>query len=185
MKPRAIAILLLLGTLTACSGVQNLPPIEENGRPRAYQLGSGDQLRVIVYGEDLPEEYAVSDAGTISIPLVGTIEARGQSTTQLEGSIASALKTNGIIRVPRVSVAVLSYRPFYILGEVEEPGQYPYQTDMTVLTAAAVGGGFTSRANTKIMSITRTLDGRGKEWRANRSTLVRPGDVIFVHERFF
>ena len=158
------------------------PDIEGEGE---YQLDSGDQVRVHVFGqEELSGTYTVDGTGMISMPLLRTMTARGSTTAQLELAITERLE-KGILRSPSVSVQIESFRPFFILGQVRNPGNYPYVHRMTVLTAVAVGGGFTPRAEQGYVSITRTVGDRPVEGRAERSTLVYPGDVIFVHERFF
>ncbi len=178
----------LLGALAltaACSPLRDLPEVPASDLA-GYQLGAGDRVRVIIFGEEeLTGEYSVSEVGAISFPLIGAVPASGLSTTELESQIFSNLVGKRIVKEPSVSVEVQDYRPFYILGEVEAPGQYPYVADMTVLTAAAIGGGFTYRAKTDEVSLTRTVAGTPIEGRAARNAVVLPGDVIYVHERLF
>lgn len=186
MNYRIWVILFALIGLAACASPgSSLPPLpEESVQP--YRLDSGDQVRVIVFGQpDLSGEFRVSDSGNIAIPLIGAIQARGRATRELEQAITSTILANGLLVNPSVSVEVQTYRPFFILGEVRNPGQYPYVNGMTVSTAVAIGGGFTFRAETNYVSITRQVDGRTIEGRAERNTLVRPGDVIYVFERYF
>ena len=167
-----------------CSSRVSFPPMGP-GVEGDYKLDSGDQLRIHVFGqEELTGAYTVDGAGTISMPLVRTLDARGFTTAQLEQAIVKKLE-QGILKSPSVSVQIESFRPFFILGEVRNPGSYPYVHGMTVLTAVAIGGGFAPRAQKGYVSITRMVGDRAVEGRAERSTLIRPGDVIFVHERFF
>jgi polysaccharide export outer membrane protein len=150
-----------------------------------YYLDAGDQLRVTVYGqEDLSRVYPVSDSGSIAMPLVGSVVARGRTVGQLESSITSALAA-GYLRDPDVSVEVQSYRPFFILGEVRNPGQYPYVSGMTVETAVAIAGGYTYRALRDRAAVTRRLPAETVTARANWDFPVMPGDSITVHERMF
>jgi polysaccharide export outer membrane protein len=138
-----------------------------------------------VFGqEELSASYTVDGAGKISIPLIPAISARGLTTDQLERAISGELEM-GVVISPSVSVQIEAFRPFFILGEVRRPGQYPYVHGMTVLTAVAIAGGFTPRAEKDHVSITRTGPDSAVEAEAERHTLVRPGDAIFVHERYF
>ena len=149
-----------------------------------YRLGSGDKLRVIVYGEqDLSGEFDVTGSGKVSLPLIGQVQAAGLSLDEFESAIASKLK-EGYLTSPKVSVEVLNYRPFYIIGEVDKPGEYPYTSGMNVLNAVAVAGGFTYRANQTQVYITR---GGSEEsaYSASQSVHVLPGDIVRVPERFF
>ncbi len=149
-----------------------------------YFLGTGDKLRVIVYGEqDLSGEFDVTGSGKVSLPLIGQVQAAGLTLAQFEKEVADHL-ANGYLTNPRVSAEVLNYRPFYIIGEVSKPGQYPYTNGMTVLNAVAVGGGYTYRANTDAVYITRG-DGGEVQYPAMQSVKVLPGDIVRIPERFF
>lgn len=151
-----------------------------------YKLGSGDLIRVIVYGQpDLSGEFHVDGNGKVALPLVGAVEAGGKSVSQFEKSIAGALQPD-YLHNPRVSVEVLSYRPFYIVGEVRNPGNYPYTDGMTVINAVAMAGGFTYRAKDDDFTISRSNNSPDAEAEeANQNTKVHPGDVITVPERWF
>jgi polysaccharide biosynthesis/export protein len=150
-----------------------------------YRLGSGDRLRVIVFGQDsLSNSYAVDGSGNISMPLIGIVPARGDTTDSLARAIEAKLR-NGYLRDPKVSVEVEAYRPFFILGEVTTPGQYPYIYGMTVENAVAVAGGFTPRGYRGDVALTRVIDGRQVTGDVPPSQLIRPGDTIVVHERYF
>jgi polysaccharide export outer membrane protein len=159
-----------------------LPPLSGH----EYRLGPGDTLRIITYGEDpLTGEFRVNDQGAIALPLAGTIRAAGRTPHELEDAVAAALKKGDMLRKPSVSVEVATYRPIYVLGEVNKPGQYPYQPGMTVVSAAAVAGGFTYRAVEDYASVVRTVGSDSVEGKASRLALVQPGDVITVFERKF
>jgi polysaccharide export outer membrane protein len=150
-----------------------------------YRLGSGDRLRVIVFGQDnLSNSYSVDGAGDISMPLIGRVRAQGLATAELERTIEARLR-QGFLREPSVSAEVEAYRPFFVLGEVAVAGQYPFITGMTVQKAIAVAGGFTPRAVESSVEITRVIDGRPATFPAPLSFPVRPGDAITVQERFF
>lgn len=149
-----------------------------------YRLGSGDKLRVIVFGEpNLSGEFDVSGSGKVALPLIGQVDAAGLTLNQFEAAMIAKLM-DGYLNNPRVSVEVMNYRPFYIFGEVDKAGQYPYTNGMTVLNAIAVAGGYTYRANTERVFITRG-DGSEQAYPASQAVKVLPGDVVRVPERFF
>lgn len=150
-----------------------------------YVLGPGDKVKVTVFGQqDLSGEFEVDAAGALSLPLIQAVPAQGLTPQQVEKEIASRLEPD-FLRNPRVSVEVLTYRPFYIYGEVLRPGGYPYVNDMTVHNAIALAGGFTYRARTSSVIIRRTKDGVVSEQNSDLDSAVLPGDVIEVRERYF
>lgn len=150
-----------------------------------YTLANGDRLRVIVFGqESLSNSYAVDSVGQISMPLIGSVGAQGQSTRGLEQAIAAKLR-GGFLREPKVSVEVEQYRPFFILGEVTSSGQYPYVNGMTVQTAVAIAGGFQPRADRYVAEVTRVVNGEVVTGRVPFDTPIRPGDTVTVQERYF
>ena len=146
-----------------------------------YRLDAGDKLRVVVYGQEgLTNTYAIDAGGSITMPLIGAVAARGKTPAGLAADIAARLR-NGYIREPSVAVEVESYRPFFILGEVAAPGQYPYVPNMSVESAVAIAGGFSPRAKRDSVTLThnagRTIVPLG--------TPIGPGDTILVGERWF
>ncbi|WP_339777593.1 polysaccharide biosynthesis/export family protein [uncultured Thalassospira sp.] len=150
-----------------------------------YTLGSGDKVRITVFGEpDLSGEFEVSGEGQLSLPLIGTVNASGKTLSTLGTDIESKLK-DGYLVDPKVNVEVMNYRPFYILGEVKEPGSYPYVNGMSVLNAVALGGGFTYRADKDDILIIRGGDESRQPEKATPETIVLPGDIVRVEERFF
>jgi len=152
---------------------------------RDYQLGSGDLLRIVVFGhEDLSGEFEVKGSGHVSLPLIREVKAIGLTLRQFEQAVIDALKPDFLLN-PRVSVDVLNYRPFYIIGEVKRPGSYPYVNGMTIVNAIALAGGYTYRAKEKEVLITRARDAERKQEPADHETVVLPGDVIEVPERFW
>jgi len=172
--------------LTSCAPGADLKPLPPDQAGAAYHLGTGDQVRVITFGGDqLTGEFRINDSGNIAIPLLGSVHAAGLTTGELGDTIASDLQKKDLLKNPSVSVEVIAYRPFFVLGEVTKPGEYPYEPGMTVLTAASIAGGFTYRAFTDYASIVRTSPTGAIEGRASRQTLVKPGDVITIFERRF
>ncbi len=150
-------------------------------RDAPYRLDAGDKLRVVVYGQEgLTNTYAIDAGGSITMPLIGAVAARGKTPAGLAADIAAKLR-NGYIREPSVAVEVETYRPFFILGEVAAPGQYPYVPNMSVESAVAIAGGFSPRAKRDSVTLThnasRTVVPLG--------TSISPGDTVLVGERWF
>ncbi|KAB2847824.1 MAG: polysaccharide export protein [Hyphomicrobiaceae bacterium] len=150
-----------------------------------YLLDAGDKIRVFIYGQpNLSRIYAVDGGGFISIPLIGAVKARGETTYDLERAITVLLAAK-YVRDPRVSIEIAQHRPFYILGEVKSAGQYPYVNGMTVETAVAIAGGYSERANERKVQISRRINGSIERMLVPPDTVVMPGDTVFVRERFF
>lgn len=178
--PRGGTPLPAVAASQGASATPDLPP----DAIADYVLGTGDKLRVIVFGEpDLSGEFDVSGSGNVALPLIGQVRAMGLTLSQFEDA-AEAKFSEGYLNSPRVSVEVLNYRPFYIYGEVANSGQYPYTSGMTVLNAVAVAGGYTYRANSDRVLITRG-DGAEQEYPASQAVKVLPGDIVRIPERFF
>jgi polysaccharide biosynthesis/export protein len=157
------------------------PPFQQG----SYTLDSGDRLRVVVFGQDgLTNSYVVDVSGHIAMPLIGSVSARGLTSVQLAGRIAEALR-QGYIREPHVAVEVEAYRPFFILGEVAQPGQYPYVANMTVETAVAIAGGFGPRGFHKTMIISRNMPSGTLRFEVPNTYRICPGDTVRVQERWF
>lgn len=159
------------------------PALPEGNGP--YTLDTGDKLRIVVFGQDtLSNTYLVDAAGTIAMPLIGAVSARDQTTATLAAAIKSRL-AQGYIREPSVAVEVEIYRPFFVLGEVTYPGQYPFVPHMTVENAVAIAGGFTPRASKSKVTITRKVQGVPARFALPLRYKIRPGDVLTVGERWF
>jgi polysaccharide export outer membrane protein len=151
----------------------------------AYRLDAGDRLRVVVYGQEgLTNTYAIDAGGSITMPLIGAVPARGRTPAGLASEITAKLR-NGYIREPSVAVEIEAYRPFFILGEVAAPGQYPYVPNMSVESAVAIAGGFSPRALRDRVTLTHT-DGSGpRRVVVPLGTAISPGDTVLVGERWF
>jgi protein involved in polysaccharide export with SLBB domain len=150
-----------------------------------YRLGPGDRIRLTVFRhEDLSGEFELDGEGFFAMPLVGEIAAHDVTARQLEGEVESQLSEQGYLVGPQVSVEVLNYRPFYIIGEVNQPGSYPYVNGMNVVNAVALAGGFTYRAGQDDIVISRG-GSNGTSVDAGLTTQVLPGDIIEIPERFF
>jgi polysaccharide biosynthesis/export protein len=179
-----LAALMIMLPLAACSsegsGLPVLGPAAKTDEAN-YKLGPGDKLHIAVVGaDDLTGDYAVGDNGSVSMALIGDIKAKGLTRAEVEKSIADKL-AQGYIKNPKVSVSILTYRPFYIYGEVQKPGEYSYAAGMRVMSAVATAGGYTYRANQNYAVVTRN----GQERRALPDTPIEPDDIIKVPERYF
>ncbi len=151
----------------------------------AYRLDAGDKLRVVVYGQDgLTNTYAIDAGGSITMPLIGPVPARGRTPAGLASEITGKLR-RGYIRDPSVAVEIESYRPFFILGEVAAPGQYPYVPNMSVESAVAIAGGFSPRALRDRVTLTHTDGSGSSRIVVPLGTALSPGDTVLVGERWF
>jgi polysaccharide export outer membrane protein len=151
----------------------------------SYHLDAGDRLRVVVYGQEgLTNTYAIDAGGSITIPLIGSVPARGRTPAGLAAEIAAKLRA-GFIRDPSVAVEIEAYRPFFILGEVAAPGQYPYVPNMTVESAVAIAGGFSPRARRDRVTVTHTDASGTARYIVPPGTSISPGDTVLVGERWF
>lgn len=182
---QGIGLAALAVAMVGCAG--NDAPMEtaSAGQIGEYHLGPGDALRVIVFGEEqLSGEFRVDGTGKVAMPLIGEVSAKDRSTRDLEKEITTRLSA-GYVKDPKVSVEVLNHRPFFILGEVRNPGQYQYVNGMTALSAVAMAGGYTYRAKEDYVLITRGADPKKEIRKAPITTSVMPDDVVRVPERYF
>jgi protein involved in polysaccharide export with SLBB domain len=192
-----LGLVLVVGLVGGCSSSPPPTPVEAaatggaagGGAPlediASYKLGAGDALRVTVFRHpDLSGEFRLDGEGYFAMPLVGEILGGGRTARQVENEVEIALKSGGYLVDPQVSIEVLNYRPFYIIGEVNNPGSFEYVNGMTVINAVALAGGFTYRADQDDIVISRG-GSSGPEVAAAPDTQVLPGDIIEVQERFF
>ena len=150
-----------------------------------YKLGPNDRTRIIVFGQpSLTGEFVLDGNGTLAFPLIGNVPASGMTPAELQRAISAKLDPD-YLHNPSVSVEVASRRPFYVVGEVQKPGSYPYVTDMTVLNAIATAGGQTYRANMGRFYVKRVVDGQTVRVAASQETHLQPGDTVIVRERYF
>ncbi|MBI1359046.1 MAG: polysaccharide export protein [Alphaproteobacteria bacterium] len=150
-----------------------------------YRLGAGDKVKITVFNEPtLTGDVVVDGQGNISMPLIGEVVVKNLTVRELERLIAAKLK-DGWVRDPQVSAEMTSYRPYYILGEITKPGEYPFISGLTVMKAVASAGDFTYRADKKKVFIKSIDSPNEREVRLTPSTLVKPGDTIRIRERFF
>src|SRR5215210_448216 len=177
--------LLMIAAMPLAGCARSPRPVFDEPSGAPYTLGTGDKLRVIVFGQDnLSNVYAVDSTGRISMPLIDFVPVAGLTTQQVERAIEARLR-NGFIREPRVAVEIDTFRPFYILGEVTVPGQYPYVNGLTIQKAAAIASGFTPRGDQYDAEITRQVKGGGVVATVPITYPIRPGDTIVIKERWF
>lgn len=180
-----LAVLSLLGCAQGPLAAASATDAAASRVIEDYRLGVADKVRVTVFGEEsLSGEFVVGGNGKLSLPLIGETQAAGFTISQLQDEISRGYR-EGYLNEPRVSAEVLNYRPFYILGEVEKPGEYPYTNGLTILNAVATAGGFTYRADMRRIFVKRAQGDAEEEFLLTTSTRVAPGDTIRIRERLF
>lgn len=187
---QTLIVLTLVILLAGCQAHTNAR-LEHGSAPHVfadqteYRLGTDDRLRIIVFGQDdLSNIYTVDPSGQISMPLIGAVDVAGLSTVEVESRIGDSLRS-GFIRNPNVSVEVQTYRPFYILGQVGQPGQYAFASGLTITSAVAIAGGYTDRGAKRRAFVTRTIGAETYRAPVRIDTIVMPGDTIEIPERLF
>ncbi|MBB4200303.1 polysaccharide biosynthesis protein [Rhodoblastus sphagnicola] len=190
---RAAVIVGFCGSLSACDTVASLGPASPEEQQALIQaaatsspaLQPGDKIRVTVFGEDrLSGEYEIDSAGYVSLPLAGTVKLGGLSKLQAERAL-SAKFTTEYLRNPKLTVDIASFRPFYVMGEVAKPGEYPFKNGLNVMSAIALAGGHTIRAKDSMVRIKHVGDEGFKEYNLSPTIPVLPGDLLFVPRRYF
>jgi polysaccharide export outer membrane protein len=181
----AAAMVCLFGFMGPSASAAPEKPAEGQRVIPEYHLGANDKIRVITFGEEsLTGEFFIGGSGKVSLPLIGEVNAEGLSIPEFQKEVETKLK-DGYLKDPHVSVEVLTYRPFYILGEVNKPGEYPFSNGLTVMNAVATANGFTYRANDKKVFIKRVDSKEEQEFPLSSTLLVAPGDTIRIAERYF
>lgn len=182
----------LLAAIFMTSAVQGQPAaVQPTGgsatvsSAESYKLGTGDKIKVTVFGQDdLGGEFTVDDTGVVRLPMIGQVQAAGRTVHDFEEAVTTKL-ADGYLVNPRVSVEVTNYRPFYIVGEVTKPGEYPYETGMNVMNAVSLAGGFTYRADDTEVYIRHKDSSVEVKMPADSTVPLQPGDIITVKEQFF
>ena len=187
--------LLLVAALAACaSPITNVAagnPASRaigpsGGAEAATEIAVGDRLRIAVFGDDkMSGEYNVGESGAITVPLAGPVAVAGRTPEDAAKAIASVLVTAGLFRDPKVTVEILTLRPFYILGEVNRPGEYPYRPGLSLFAAVATAGGYTYRADSGAVFIRKATEKTERKFDINSDIAIMPGDVIRIPERYF
>ncbi len=185
MLLRLGAAIVSAAILAGCSNYVRPNPAFHEVLTQPYRFDAGDKLRITVFDQaNLTNTYLVDASGNISMPLIGGVAARGRTAAELESEIAAKLR-NGYLKRPDVSVDIDQYRPFFIMGEVKNAGQYPYVAGMTAQTAVAIAGGYSARADQASLDVTRQINGEVLVGRVPVTDPIRPGDTIYVRERYF
>lgn len=189
-KPYAVLCALFAAvslTVAGCGGVSlpaELAPMEPGNPSDGYLIEPGNRVRVIVFNEpSLSGDFTVDPSGNLAMTLIGNIPASGVGPKVLSQRIEALLKKDGYLQAPKVAVEVQSFRPFYVLGEVRQPGEFDYTNGMTVLSAVARAGGYDYRAWEGEVLLVRMINGAQKEYRATERTPILPGDIIKVPQR--
>lgn len=180
LKHGALALVLFIPNLFLAN-----VHADETEDVNSYRLGTGDQLEIRVFNQDdLTGKYTINGAGNISMPLIGTVKAKNSTLKELETRLEGKLRPDYLLN-PRVSIQVLNYRPYYIIGEIKSPASYPYVSGMTYLNAVAIASGFTYRAKRGHVLVIRANDPKQEEVEMKMDQQVMPGDIIKVEERLF
>jgi polysaccharide export outer membrane protein len=180
----ALGLLFLIGSPPGRA--VDAQPSANPAEPGGYHLDVGDKVKVTVYGEDdLSGDFQVDGGGNVGMAMIGVVHAAGLTTEQFAASVQAKLKAGHFLVNPRVSAEVVNYRPFTILGEVNKPGEYPYENGMNVLNAVAVAGGWTYRANESTVYVRHKGSAHEEAETADDKTLIIPGDTVRVAERIF
>lgn len=183
---RAIIVCVFSLSLLGCVSIGGFDN-SDDAPPPVFQgkLQAGDRLKIVVFGEErISGDYDIDPSGKVSLPLAGTVEAAGLTKNELEERLAKKFKSE-YLRDPKVTVDIATFRPFYVLGEVEKPGEYPYKSGLNVLSAIAVAGGQTYRASSSTVMIQRAGETQLREFSMSPDVLVYPGDLIRVPARYF
>lgn len=176
---------LLVGFLCFLLAAPLYAIAQTSAPPLDYTLGSGDTITISVYDEpDLSVEARLSESGVLSYPFIGKLKVVGLTVGELQNSIANGLRGDYLVD-PKVRVNVVEYRPFYITGEVQKPGGYPYQAGLTVEKAVSLAAGFTERANKRSILVLSEDAHNNKPRKASLGSQIRPGDIITIEESFF
>jgi polysaccharide export outer membrane protein len=187
IRQRISAVVSAASLAVFLAGCSDRPPLMDPAPALTgpYRLDSGDQLRIVVYDQpSLSNMYQVDQSGQVNFPLIGDVAAREATVDEVAQRIEASLAT-AYLREPDVTVEVAAYRPFFVLGEVGNPGQYAYVPGITAETAIAVAGGFTERANKRVVRVSRTVNGQLYESRIRVTETIRPGDTVYVPEGLF
>lgn len=182
----ALVPIMAATLLNACAGSRPELKPDVPGQIATYTLAPGDRMRISVYNEPaLSGEYSVTGDGNVSYPLIGNVNVSGKSIEQTQEMLRTQLG-GGYVKDPRVTIEVINYRPYYMLGEVGKAGQFPFSVGLTVTQAIAIAGGFSYRANQKVIYVKRADDPNERQIDIRKNTAyVQPGDTIRVGERYF
>lgn len=192
---RAISLLLSFGLGVSLGGCDSLSGFVKQSTsnertaslPRqAPRLQAGDKVKLVVFGEEkISGDYEIDQNGRITVPLIGAVRAAGLTKADLQQTLAARLRDGQILRDPVVTIDVSSFRPFYVLGEVEKPGEYTFRNGLNVMSAVAVAGGYTYRASKSKVLVQRAGQKTFTEYELSPDIPIQPGDLVSVPERYF
>lgn len=186
---KAMLVAFGLIALSACSGISmpdEAAPAKLSNPTEGYLIEPGNRVRITVFNEvNLSGDYTLDPGGNISMPLLGNLQASGLTSKQLANRIADLLKKGNLYQDPQVAAEVQTFRPVYVLGEVRQPGEFPYTLGMTVLSAIAKAGGYDFRARQGEVVLVRSIGDEQKDYRATERTPILPGDIVRVLQRHF
>jgi len=178
----AVSAIFAAGCTSAAAGLNTVPAVET----QEYRLVSGDKIRISVPNlQGADGEYLIDQTGTVSLPLIQEVKVAGLTLREAEGAITKIILDRSILVRPTVTIQAVGLRPVYILGEVNKPGEYSFRDGLTIFSIVSMAGGYTYRANTKSVTITRSVNGRTTTGKAGENTVVMPGDQIRVVEKWF
>lgn len=181
-----VAACLLLGACAGAGYPSQEAPMSISSPAEGYRLEPGNRVHVVVFGENnLSGDFTLDPAGSLVMPLVGSVPASGVTVPVVAKRIEDLLRRNGYLQEPKVAVDVVSFRPFYVMGEVRQPGEFPYMSGMTVLSAVARAGGYDYRAREGEAVLVRMENGEQREYHAIERTPIMPGDIIKILQRHF
>jgi protein involved in polysaccharide export with SLBB domain len=161
-------------------------PVSLSGAGVASLLQPGEKIKITVYGEEaLTGDYDISPSGYVTMPLIGAVRAAGRSQSEFARDVAGKYRGGGFLQDPHVTVVVAQFKPFYVLGEVTTPGEYPFRSSLNVHSAVAMAGGFTYRASRSFVLIRHVGEDVWKEYSLTEPVPIAPGDLIRVPERYF
>jgi len=173
---------------SGCSSIAQVSEADQHqilAESQAPRLQAGEKIRVNVYGEaSLSGDYQIDPSGFVSLPLAGNIKAAGLTQSELEQALAASFRSQ-YLKNPKVTVSVAEFRPFYIIGEIEKPGSYPYTSGLNVLSAIAIAGGTTYRASKSAILIQHPGESALREYPLDSSVPILPGDIIKIPQRYF
>ncbi len=184
-----VLLAFCLVSLGACTAARPLPSGDDGFTLETgveYKLGPGDKVRINVFNdESLSGEFMVSNSGMVVLPLIGEVKAGGLTPAGLLTALTEQISSVRLVRDPRITIDVIEYRPFYILGEVNSPGKYPYGIGLTVTKAVATAGGFTYRADERVAYLTREGQTTETAIPITAATRINPGDTLRIAQRIF
>lgn len=182
----ALAAVTCLALTAGCSsGLGSLPPLESIAVTEV-KLAPGDKVRIAVQDLDsMSGDYIIDETGSIALPLINQVDAAGLTYTEMQDAIEARLAEAQVLNNPNVTVQPLELRPIYIMGEVRQPGEYAYRQGLTVFAAISMAGGYTYRAATGQVAVTRMVGDTPTTAVATENSVILPGDRIEVKERWF